>query len=295
MEEITLVTALALLALGLVASSYGVLIGSGGGFIVSPMLLLLFQMEHNVAVGTSLVVVFLASLSGSISFLRLRRIDLRSGLLFAMAAIPGVILGVVGVSAVTGNTFKVAFGVVLGLMGLAVLVRPFPFSEQSDGHLVNGSCVSRKDSEPVLSRPRFGMTTRRIITAEKRVYQYSFLAPAAAAVNLVFGFTSGFFGIGGGPLRTPTLVYAFRFPVHISVATSVFTQSISTGVGSIGHLINGNVSIPASLLLGAGVVVGAQIAVRLSRIVEAKWIMRLLASTLLVVSIQLIFGGLEAA
>ncbi len=284
--------AIALMALGLGAASYGILIGSGGGFIVSPMLLLLFQMEHNVAVGTSLVAVFLASVSGSISYLRLHRIDLRSGLLFAIAAIPGVILGVVGVSAVTGSTFKVVFGVVLCLTGLVVLMRPLPSSEGRSRGLANGPNVARKESESAVSKPRFGMTTRRIITAEKRVYQYSFLEPAAVAVNVVFGFASGFFGIGGGPLRSPTLVYAFRFPVHIAVATSVFTQSIYTGVGSIGHLVSGNVSVPAALLVGGSVVIGAQIAVRLSRVIQARWILRLLALALVGIGIQLLVAGL---
>jgi len=95
--EIDLVAGLGLWALGLVAAAFGVLVGSGGGFIVGPLLILIFQMEHTTAVGTSLVAVFLASVSGSATLFRLRRIDLRSGVLFAVAAVPGVLLGVVSV------------------------------------------------------------------------------------------------------------------------------------------------------------------------------------------------------
>ena len=65
MEELNLSIALALLVLGISAGTYGVLIGSGGGFIVAPLLIVLFQLDHNLAVGTSMVTVFLASISGS--------------------------------------------------------------------------------------------------------------------------------------------------------------------------------------------------------------------------------------
>ncbi|GIS28921.1 MAG: hypothetical protein CM15mP129_11180 [Chloroflexota bacterium] len=37
------------------------------------------------------------------------------------------------------------------------------------------------------------------------------LSLIATSVNVIFGFISSFFGIGGGPLRTPTLVYFLIF------------------------------------------------------------------------------------
>ena len=89
MGELTPLIALGLVALGIGASSYGVLIGSGGGFIVAPLLIILFGVDYNVAVGTSLFTVALASISGSVSYLYLRRVDLRSGLLFSAAAVRG--------------------------------------------------------------------------------------------------------------------------------------------------------------------------------------------------------------
>ena len=72
MEELNLSIALALLVLGITAGTYGVLIGSGGGFIVAPLLIVLFQLDHNLAVGTSMGTVFLASISGSMNLLNKR-------------------------------------------------------------------------------------------------------------------------------------------------------------------------------------------------------------------------------
>ena len=106
MDELTILAALGLVALGFFASGYGVLIGSGGGFIVAPLLIILFGMDHNLAVGTSLFTVALASISGSVSYLYLKRVDLRSALLFSMAAIPGSLLGILGLKAVTEGPLR---------------------------------------------------------------------------------------------------------------------------------------------------------------------------------------------
>ena len=106
LDELTTLAALGLVALGFFASGYGVLIGSGGGFIVAPLLIILFGMDHNLAVGTSLFTVALASISGSVSYLYLKRVDLRSALLFSMAAIPGSLLGILGLKAVTEGPFR---------------------------------------------------------------------------------------------------------------------------------------------------------------------------------------------
>ena len=288
--ELTLLTGVGLVLLGLIASTYGVLVGSGGGFIVSPLLILLFKMDHNVAVGTSLMAVFIASVSGAVSYLRLGRVDKRSALLFGGAAIPGVLLGVLGVKEVAGPTFQIAFGVLLAIVGLSMFVRPNPSAERDAPTLVGEADVLQLQVEQVPKR-RAGIVTRDIVTADRRRYHYSFFEPAAVGVNVVFGFVSGFFGIGGGPLRSPTLVYVFRFPVLVAAATSVVTQSIYTGVGSIGHIAGGNIDWIPVALLGAGVVVGAQAGVRLSVVVRGVGILRLLSLALVIIGTQLILNA----
>jgi hypothetical protein len=289
MGETTLLTGIALVALGLVASAYGVLVGSGGGFIVSPLLILLFGMDHNQAAGTSLISVFLTSVSGAIPYLRLKRVDLRSAVLFSLAAIPGSILGVWGLEAAPGPVFNIALGVLLGLVGLFVFARPYPSSERALDSPLRGA---QKEHRPGGGNAIPGMTTRRVVTAEGRVYQYTFLEPAAVGLNAVFGFVSSFFGIGGGPLRMPALVYLFRFPVHIAVATSIAAQALYTGVGSAAHILNGNVATLAAVLVGVGVIVGAQLGVRFSRLLQGVWILRLLALGLVSLGVRLVLAGL---
>ena len=285
MEDMTLLMALALVALGLGASSYGVLIGSGGGFIVAPLLIIFFGMDHNIAVGTSLFTVALASISGSVSYLYLKRVDLRSALLFSLAAIPGTLLGILGLKAVTEGPFEIIFGSFLTMLGLYVLLRPQDRGRSRQRRAEQGIRV------PARARA-FGSTIRRIETSDKHTYRYMYNEPGAVATNGLFGFLSSFFGMGGGPIRTPMLVYLFRFPIIIATATSVFTQAIYTSIGTVGHLVDGNVDIVKALLIGVGVVSGAQVGVYASRFLRSVWILKLLSLALLGIGLQLILKGL---
>ncbi len=82
--------ALWLAAAGLVIGAYGTLIGAGGGFILVPLLLLLYPHDSANTVATiSLAVVFFNALSGTIAYARMRRVDYGSGLLFSAATVPG--------------------------------------------------------------------------------------------------------------------------------------------------------------------------------------------------------------
>ena len=286
MEDLTILAALALVALGFFASGYGVLIGSGGGFIVAPLLIIIFGMDHNLAVGTSLFTVALASISGSVSYLYLKRVDLRSAFLFSLAAIPGALLGIFGLKAVSGGPFEVIFGSFLCLIGLYVMFRP----EYKVAERTHEAGAAKGIRRPPQARA-FGSRIRRIRTSNQGTFRYMYNEPGAVATNGLFGFLSSFFGMGGGPVRTPMLVYLFRFPVIIATATSVFTQAIYTSIGTVAHVIDGNVAIGAALLVGVGMVAGAQMGVVVSKYLRGGWILKLLSLALIVIGSQLTLKG----
>ena len=122
--EITVFQFIAFLSIGIIATSYGVLVGAGGGFIIGPVLILLFDWDNKTAVGTSLVCVSVASISGAISYLRLKIVDIKSAILFGLAAMPGAILAVIGLEKVDGAIFNILFAIMLLLTGFYVFWSP---------------------------------------------------------------------------------------------------------------------------------------------------------------------------
>ncbi len=103
-----------LIGLGVGVGLYGTLIGAGGGFVLMPILLLLYPKmtpEHLTAI--SLAVVFFNALSGSEAYALMKRIDYKSGLMFAAATIPGAIIGALNTAWVPRHLFDGIFGVIL--------------------------------------------------------------------------------------------------------------------------------------------------------------------------------------
>ena len=76
-------------------------------------------------------------------------------------------------------------------------------------------------------------------------------------IGLVIGFISGFFGIGGGTLLVPTLMYV-GFSIKHAIGISVMQMVFSSIFGSYINLKKGKLKIEDALLLGIGGFVGAQ-------------------------------------
>ncbi len=270
-------TLMALLGVG--SGAYGVLVGAGGGFILSPILLLAFDSEDpEVVAGTVLTAIALNSILVGLIYIRKKVVDYRSAFLFAAAATPGAVIGAFGVGAVAPEMFRTLFGVLLVLLALQLAFRP------NIVRILRFGQSRRRMSMPV--------SERHIITATGQEYRYEFNEVLATSFNVVLGFISSFFGIGGGFLRTPILVLAFGFPVRIAAASSVFALAIYGSAGALTHGYLGHIELfPTLLFIGVGLIIGGQIGAMLSGRVGGVWVMRMLLVVVLLLGIRLIWQG----
>ncbi len=260
-----------LVPVGLVLGALGTLVGAGGGFLLAPMLLLLYPREEpRVIASISLAVVFLNALSGTAAYARMRRVDYRSGLLLSIGTIPGAVLGAWTTALLPRRTFDLIFAVVL--IAAAALLLWRPHARTALGH---------------------GAFHRTVTDADGTVHTYAYNPWLAVGLSLVVGYVSSLLGIGGGIIHVPVLTAVFGFPVHIATATSHFALAIMAGAGTATHVATGafHSGVRRTLALGVGVLVGAQIGARWSSRVHGNWILRGLAVALLIVAVRLIFGG----
>ena len=108
-----------LLPIGFLVGTFGTLIGAGGGFILIPVLIFLYPEETpDFITSLSLAVVFFNALSGSITYAGMKRIDYKSGFRFALATIPGAILGSLSVSYIPRHLFDGIFGLLMMIMAI---------------------------------------------------------------------------------------------------------------------------------------------------------------------------------
>ena len=79
--------------LGLGVGTFGTLVGIGGGLILIPIFLLVLHFPAQQAIGTSLTVVFFNALSGTIAYIKQKKVYYEAAFRFALATLPGAFLG----------------------------------------------------------------------------------------------------------------------------------------------------------------------------------------------------------
>jgi uncharacterized membrane protein YfcA len=263
------------LALGFAVGTYGTLIGAGGGFVLMPVLLLLYPNESpETLTSISLAVVFMNALSGSAAYAPMRRIDYKSGCLFGLATVPGAIVGALNTSHVPRRLFDTVFGVLLVVASVFLALRP---NLQGTGGRGYGS-------------GRW-WTKRHLVEADGMRSDYAFNPVLGVVLSLFVGYVSSFLGIGGGIIHVPALVFLLNFPVHVATATSHFILAIMALTGTLVHVLNGTLThgVHHLILLSIGVVLGAQVGAHLSQVVKGQWIIRSLSVALGLVGVRILF------
>ena len=272
-SHFTLLTAVLLCLLGFGVGVFGTLVGSGGGFILTPVLLLVYpQSTPALITAISLIVVFFNAGSGSVAYARQKRIDYRSGSVFALCTLPGSVLGVVVANAVSRPGFDVIMGV--ALTGLA-------------WWLVRGR------RQPPGGHPGRGVE-RVIVDRDGKEYRYRANVRLGALFSVGVGFVSSFLGIGGGVVHVPLLVTVLGFPTHVATATSHFVLAWMALVATLTHIAAGTfhhaVGLRRAAALSVGVVFGAQLGAVLSQRLSGTMIQRLLAVGLLALGVRLVLS-----
>jgi len=264
-----------LIPLGFVLGAFGTLIGAGGGFVLMPILLLLYPKEApEILTSISLAVVFFNALSGSWAYGRMRRIDYKSGLAFAAAAVPGSVVGALATNYVARRPFDGVFGVVLIAACIFLLAWPHPAEE----------------SDPAVPA---GHTRRKVVTADGHVYSYTYRMRTGLGLSAFVGYLSSFLGIGGGIIHVPALARLLSFPVHIATGTSHFILAITALVGTLTHVVSGNFSrgVHRTMFLSVGVLLGAQLGAWLSKHIHSHIIIRVLAVGLGSVGLRILWSA----
>ncbi|EPR44669.1 protein of unknown function DUF81 [Desulfovibrio sp. X2] len=276
-----LAQALGFILLGFGTGAYGTLIGAGGGFVLMPLLLLLFPNEQaDVLTSISLAVVFFNAASGTGAYASMRRIDYRSGLAFALAATPGAVLGALGTGLLPRRAFDTIFGALL-VAGAVFLIMRSP----------------RPGSQPRARTEGEGghLTHRRIVDSQGVVHEYAFPLRRGVVISVFVGFVSSFLGIGGGIIHVPAMIYLLDFPVHVATATSHFVLMLMALAGTLTHVAIGSFhhGLERTLYLSIGVLGGAQAGAYLSNHIKGRFIIQSLALALAFVGARILLLGLS--
>jgi uncharacterized protein len=281
------VNILILLGLGGVVGFLSGLFGVGGGFLMTPLLIMV-GIPPTVAAASDSNQIVAASASATYAHYRMGNVDFKMGILLLVGGVVGGTLGVelIKILRAMGNAdfvIKITYVVMLGVVGF------YMFLES----LQNLRKPTAEIEEVKPTKPSLYMRLIRALP-----YQMHFaksgvtLSPLLPLILGAFvGVLAAIMGVGGGFIMVPIMVYMLRMPMHVVVGTSLF-QILFTcvDVTIMQSITNHTVDLVLAILLLIGSTIGAQFGARLSRRLKGDQLKILLASLVLVVMIQMFLG-----
>ncbi len=252
------------------------LTGGGGGIFAVPLLVYGLSVAPREAVGISLASVGGTALFGAVPRLIRGEVELRTGLLFAVAGMLGAPIGSYLSTLVPENVLLVMFAM------LMFVVAQRMWSKACNPMLPGDVCTT--ESEPGSDRSacqRDGGGKLRLTSRCVRLMVF---------IGLMTGVLSGMFGVGGGFVIVPALVLFSGMAIHQAVGTSLFVIVLVSISGVASHFAYGNeLSWETTLqfMVGgfAGVWLGGIVAKRL----KGKTLQRVFSIAVVLVAVFVIF------
>jgi uncharacterized protein len=276
---------LVLLGMGTAVGFLSGMLGVGGGFLLTP-LLIFYGIPSGVAVATTASHLTASSMSGAIAQWRRRAVDFKMAGVMLVGGLAGTALGVFlfGILRRAGQSeiavsagYVILLGTVGGLMlneSLRAILaaragRPLP------AHRLRQHNWIRK----LWFKTRF---------RQSRLY-ISVLPPLA--LGPITGLLSAILGVGGGFIVVPAMIYVLRMPTNVVIGTSLVQILFVTASTTILHAVdNYTVDIVLAAILVAGGAIGAQFGARAAARMRGEELRLVLAVVVLLVGLGLLYG-----
>ncbi len=287
-----------ILGLGGVVGLLSGIFGVGGGFLMTP-LLIMFGIPPTVAAASDSNQIVGASTSGTLAHYRLGNVDMKMGILLLIGGILGGAVGVqlIKVLRAMGNAdflINITYVIMLGGVGSYMFIESLQSMKKNKTPLaetVEPTITGHVDKPSAFSKLMKSLPFQTDFV--KSGVSMSALTPLI--LGTFVGILAAIMGVGGGFIMVPVMVYLLRMPMHVVVGTSLF-QILFTciNVTIMQSYTNHTVDFVLALLLLLGSTVGAQFGTRISKKLKGDQLKIILASLVLVVMVKMLFSLLMA-
>jgi uncharacterized membrane protein YfcA len=278
------VNALVIVALGGVVGLLTGMIGVGGGFLTTPILIF-YGIPPAVAVASATTQITGTSVSGVLAHRRRRGVDYRmgaviigGGLLGALAG--GFIFRLLQKLGQIDTAIAILYVVLLGTIG--VLMGKEAATSLGMLKPAEGKAPPKRHNPLIASLP-----------FRWRFYQSGlYISPLAP---LLLGFVAGMLtvllGVGGGFVMVPAMIYLLGMSAQVVVGTSLLQILAVTAATTVIHATTTkSVDVVLAALLLAGSVIGAQFGARLAQKAKPELLRLCLAIVILAVALRMAIG-----
>ncbi len=273
---------LAILGVGAFLGLIMGLVGVGGGFLLTPIMMFL-GIPPPVAVASVANQLVAPSVSGVLSHWKRSNVDFKMGTVLLLGGVAGSSIGVLLFNFL-GKIGQLDFVIKLSYVIFLTLIGSLMFTE----------------SLRLILRTRKGKVSRgklhqhnwlhglpfKIRFRKSKLY-ISILLPIL--IGVIVGILAALMGIGGGFIIVPAMIYLLGMPTSLVVGTSLFQIIfVAANTTILQASQNQTVDIVLATILLLGSVVGVQVGSRFTNILKGEYLRLILSSIIILVSLKLL-------
>lgn len=205
-----------------------------------------------------------------------KRLDLRAGLILALAGILGAPAGAWVGRFVPEKWLLVVFAGFVLLIAIRML---FGSPAMASNHAATSQPERRDEISTRSESVRASSRTRAL---------------GLCAAGLLTGMLAGLLGVGGGFILVPVLVLFAGIEIHRAIATSLCVIALVSVPATASHLLAGQtIPLDLALLFAAGCLVGMTLGSPLAAKLSVPRLQRLFGTTMLVMAVLILFHNLK--
>lgn len=240
-------------------SAFGTVVGFSGGVFMVPILVLIFDIPIQLAIGCVILALFPSALISTVHNFNRGLIDFLVGILLEIPTVVGTVLGAWLTSYLPTWQIEILFSFLVVFTGTVMLRR--------------GNTAS---SAPFFIFKKLNNLWPRIVRQTTNG-TYEMSAITITAFGLLSGIIAGLFGIGGGFIKGPLMVLGFGMPARVAAPTALFMIVITSAVGSVSHYLLGHIQWKVGLFLVLAFTLGSIFGNRKAGSITEKNLFRFIA------------------
>jgi uncharacterized membrane protein YfcA len=279
------VNALVIIALGGVVGLLTGMVGVGGGFLTTPILIF-YGIPPAVAVASATTQITGTSVSGVLAHRRRKGVDYRMGAVVIAGGLVGALAG--------GMVFRLLqqagqIDTVIAILYVVLLGTIGSLMARESGTALG--LVKRRDNPDKKARRHNPLIAS--LPFRWRFYQSGlYISPLAPLLlGLIAGMLTVLLGVGGGFIVVPAMIYILGMSAQVVVGTSLLQILFVTAATTLVHATSTkSVDIVLAGLLLLGSVIGAQFGARLAQKAKPELLRMFLAIIILAVALRMAIG-----
>lgn len=266
-----------LLAVSVLASAVGGMLGMASGIFIVPILTLFAHVGFHAAIGASLISVIACSCGGAPALLKAGLTNIRLAIVLEVATTAGAVTGVLLAGFIPLQALLILFTAIMLLSAWQMAGR-------------------RRRVVPAAAREGFWATRRFDASYPDPAsntdtpYRVDRL-PLGMAMMYGAGVISALLGIGSGVLKIPAMDSALRLPIKVSSATSNFMIGVTAAAGASFYFLTQAISVDVAGPVALGSVLGAMLGARILMGIDPERLRRLFAVVLVALAVEMFLAA----